>query len=194
MVPPREYEMTVPVMPGPTEQISMASAIDVEQFNRRHLQLNVSLNRSRRWHQLFLLALGILLSMLLFGWLVSVVVQEWQQHISYRIWVIFGLMSYVSVLVYKGFGILCRLAENTLMMQVSIRSTRVGTLYRAVCEYVASVAGCAINGSKSRDMEAGLEYDASFGKSIVKLDFWGRHGKTVKITIVDVSGRKNRST
>ena len=76
MEPTREYEMTVPFMPGPIEQTTMASAIDVEQFDRRHLQLNVSLDRSRRWHQLFLLALGILLSMLLFGWLVLVVVLE----------------------------------------------------------------------------------------------------------------------
>ena len=55
-------------------------------------------------------------------------------------WLVLGLMSYLSVLVYKGWDLLLKFGEETLLLQVTIKSTRAATLYHAVCEHVASIA------------------------------------------------------
>ena len=68
-------------------------------------------------------------------------------------------------------------------MQVTIKSTRVFTLYLAVCERVASIVASPHGAPIRKDMETSLEYDATFGRSSVKLGFWGRRGKEVRMNI-----------
>jgi citrate synthase len=69
------------------------------------------------------------------GW-----ISQWKEQTSYRMWLVLGLMSYFSVLLYKGWDILLQFGEETLLLQVTIKSTRASTLYNAVCEHVASIA------------------------------------------------------
>ena len=155
-------------------------------LQRRENSQDVSVKVSRQGQccRLSIFMLSVLLSVLACVWLLSVVISQWKEQSSYRMWLVLGLMSYFSVLIYKGWDILLQFGEETLLMQITIKSTRAGTLYNAVCEHVASIAAKTHGASVSRDMEAGLEYDATVGRSIVKLEYWGRRGKTVRMKIM----------
>ena len=145
--------------------------------------VSVSVSRHGQCCRLTIFIVCVMLSFLGFVCLLTIVISQWKQQTSYRLWLILGLMSYSSVLLYKGWGLLVQFGEETLLIQVTIESTRAFTLYLAVCERVASIAASTHGAPVSRDMEAGLEYDATFGRSSVKLGFWGRRGKTVRINI-----------
>jgi len=144
--------------------------------------------------RLCILIPSVSLAALICVWLVSVVLSQWKQQTSYRMWLVLGLMSYLSVLVYKGWDLLLQFGEETLLLQVTIKSTRAATLYHAVCEHVASIAAKTHGTAFSRDMEAGLEYDATFGRSTVRLGFWGRRGKTIRMSIASQALPARRKT
>ena len=80
------------------------------------------------WHgqccRLSIFIVCIVLSFLGFVWLLSIVISQWKEQTSYRLWLVLGLMSYASVLVYKGWDLLLQFGEETLLMQVTIKSTR----------------------------------------------------------------------
>ena len=141
--------------------------------------VKVNVNRHGQCCRLSMFIVCVILALLGLVWLVSIVISQWKEQTSYRLWLVLGLMSYASVLVYKGWGCLLQFGEETVLMQVTIKSTCSFTLYHAVCQHVATSCG-----PHSKDMEAGLEYDATFGRSIVKLGFWGRRGKTVRMNIM----------
>ena len=157
---------------------------------RRDEHVSVQVSRHGQCCRLSIFIVCIVLSFLGFLWLLSIVISQWQQQTSYRLWLVLGLLSYASVLVYKGWGMLLQFGEETLLMQVTIKSTRTSTLYHAVCEHVASITACSHGAPVSRDMEAGLDYDAAFGRSTVKFRFWGRRGKTVRLKVMGTSGRQ----
>ena len=171
----------------------LTCAADAQAFERRRDEhVSVQVSRHGQFCRLSIFIVCTLLSFLGFCWLLSIVISQWQQQISYRLWLVLGLLSYASILVYRGWGMLVQFGEDTLLMQVTIKSTRTSTLYYAVCEHVASIAACAHGAPISRDMEAGLDYDAVFGRSAVKLRWWGRRGKTVRLKVMDTSGRQKK--
>mgnify|MGYP006292305297 CR=1 FL=1 len=145
--------------------------------------VSIQLSKHGQCRRLFILILSASFAVLACLWLLSVVISQWKEQTSYRMWLLLGLMSYFSVLMYKGWDMLLQFGAETLLMQITIKSTRAGTLYSAVCEYVASIAATTCGASVSRDMEAGLEYDAMFGRSTVKLGYWGQRAKTVRLKI-----------
>ena len=69
--------------------------------------------------RLCILILSVSLAALTCVWLVSVVISQWKQQTSYRTWLVLGLMSYLSVLVYKGWDLLLQFGEETLLHTAS---------------------------------------------------------------------------
>ena len=163
----------------------------LEFLQDRHV--NVEVSRRGQCSRLSIFVVCLMLSLFVFVWLLSIVITQWQEQASHRLWLVLGLMSYASGLVYKGWGMLLQFGEEVLFMQVTIKSTRASTLYHAVCEHVAFIAAGADGASVSRDMVAGLDYDATVGRSTVKLHFWGRRGKTVRLSISQ-AGRQMKMT
>ena len=157
-------------MPAASAQESELSTalLAVSRFQERHLtsptnaharhnaqNVSVKVCRQGQCCRLSIFIFSVLLAVLVCIWLLSVVISQWKEQTSYRMWLVLGLMSYFSVLMYKGWDMLLQFGEETLLLQVTIKSTRASTLYNAVCEHVASIAAKTHGASVSRVWKQG---------------------------------------
>ena len=113
---------------------------------------------------------------------VYVVYDSWQTNPSNRSWLVLGLGFYIGAAVKAIYEALLRIVDRICFLRVEIRRMISSTMFEAISSALAEAAELS-GRTCSRDTEALQEHDAVTGQYSVRLGFWSRRPRTIRVCV-----------
>ena len=107
----------------------------------------------------------------------------------YKLWILFALVAPLTVVYRHVFKHAGQLYERLRWVRAEVDSIRGASLFMAVANEIEEVAEKQ-RSTCSSDVEALTEYDRTKGVTSVKLRYWGRRSKTVRVGLNDDEGAR----
>ena len=119
-------------------------------------------------------------------WLVMFVVAQVNSdgNSFYKLWLLFALVAPLTFVYQNIYTKALFLYEHMYWVRVELDSVRSKSLFDAVADEIEKTAEMQVQTS-SADVEAFSAYDRTSGRTAVKMRYWGKHPKRVRLRLPD---------